>query len=203
MTYNSNFLLINPLKGTTTTAIPIVAITIAGDSIMAICNTIAGGSTGGYNVSYPSAENASNAIDGLTSTKYTNFGNPSSGCSGSSAGGIDTGFYVTPATSSISVAVGLLFATANDSPNRDPITVTLEGTNETSTAALNSGSSWTLIYSGATGINASVDPGRLTYVTQQNFSNTIAFSSYRLLVTSKRNTSNSVQYSEACIMGYI
>ncbi len=72
-----------------------------------------------------------------------------------------------------------------------------------STAALNSGSSWTLIYSGPTDINASVDPGRLTYVTQQNFSNTIAFSSDRFLVTSKRGTDDSVQYSEACIIGYI
>lgn len=193
----------NLLKGTTTTARLLVTITQTNDSIVGICNTIVGGSTGGSAVNYPAAQNPPNAIDGSTSTKYLNFGNPSSGCSGSSATGIDTGYYITPSISNISVAVGLLFATADDSPNRDPITVTLEGSNATSTAALNSGSSWILIYNGSTGISPSIDPGRLTYVPQQNFFNTLAFSSYRLLITSKRGTDNSVQYSEAHIIGYI
>ncbi|CAF3877715.1 unnamed protein product, partial [Rotaria sp. Silwood1] len=188
---------------TTTTARLLVNITQPGDSIVGICNTIAGGSTGGSNVNYPSSENPPTAIDGSLSTKYLNFGDSSSGCSGSSSPGINTGFYVTPTISSASVAVGLRFATAGDTPNRDPITVTLEGTNATGTTALNLGSSWTLIYSGSTGISSSTDPGRQTYVSQQSFSNTIAFKSYRLLITSKRGTDNSVQYAEAHIIGYI
>ncbi|CAF4303969.1 unnamed protein product, partial [Rotaria sordida] len=188
---------------TTTTERPIVAITQAGDSIIGICNTIAGGSTGTSGSSYPFYESPSNAIDGSTSTKYLNYGSSSSSCSSSSPAGIDTGFYITPAISNTTVALGLLFATANDVSNRDPITVTLEGTNATSSAALDSGASWILIYNGSTGIDPSTDPGRGTYVSQQNFSNTIAFSSYRLLVTSKRSNGNSVQYGEAQIMGYI
>ncbi|CAF1416924.1 unnamed protein product [Rotaria sordida] len=188
---------------TTTTARLLVNITQPGDSIVGICNTIAGGSTGAVNFSYPSNENPANAIDGSLSTKYLNGGDSSPSCSGSSAGGINTGFYVTPTISNASVAIGLLFATAADSPSRDPITVTLEGTNATGTTALDLGSSWTLIYSGSTGISSSTDPGRQTYVSQQNFSNTIAFESYRLLITSKRGTANSAQYAEAHIIGYI
>jgi len=39
------------------------------------------------------------------------------------------------------VARALLFATANDNPNRDPITVTLEGSQATDNATLQMGSS--------------------------------------------------------------
>ncbi|CAF2157588.1 unnamed protein product [Rotaria magnacalcarata] len=94
-------------------------------------------------------------------------------------------FYVTPAISSASVAKGLLFATANDFLTRDPITVTLE------------------IYSGPTGINPVTAPARSAYILQQTFSNTISFSSYRLLVTSQRSLSDAAQYADAEILGYI
>ncbi|CAF1593990.1 unnamed protein product [Rotaria sp. Silwood1] len=117
--------------------------------------------------------------------------------------GINTGFYVTPTISSASIAVGFLFAIPNDDANRDPRTVTLEETNATSTADFHFGTNWILIYSDSIGISASTPPGRLTYVSQQYFSNTIAFRSYRLLVTSERGTENLVQYAEAHIIGYI
>jgi hypothetical protein len=116
------------------------------------------------------------------------------------APGVGTGFYVTPSISNASIAISLLFATANDAPNRDPITVTLEGSNVN---ALDVGSSWTLIYNGSTGISLTVDPGRTQYVARQNFSNTIAYRSYRLLVTSHRGPEWGLQYSEAQIIGYI
>jgi len=99
------------------------------------------------------------------------------------------------------VTRGLHFTTANDAANRDPITVTLEGSNETSIDMLQMASSWTLIYNGSTGISATVDPGRNTYVTPQNFTNTKAFVSYRLLVTSQRGADIGTQYSEAQILG--
>ncbi|CAF4867295.1 unnamed protein product, partial [Rotaria sp. Silwood1] len=188
---------------TTTTTPTLMNITQAGDPIVGICNKRAGGSIGGSGLNYPTTENPSDAIDGSLTTKYLNFGDSSSGCSGASPPGIDTGFYVTPTISNASVAVGILFATGNDDANRDPITVTLEGTNVTSTTNLNSGTSWTLIYNGSTGISASTDPDRSTYVSEQHFSNTIAFRSYRLLITSKRGSANSVQYAEAHIIGYI
>jgi hypothetical protein len=61
------------------------------------------------------------------------------------------------------VTRGLHFATANDAPNRDPITVTLEESTETDNAKVQRGSSWTLIYNESIGISATVDYGRLTY----------------------------------------
>ncbi|CAF4866137.1 unnamed protein product, partial [Rotaria sp. Silwood1] len=158
---------------TTTTIIrSIVTITRPGDTIIGVYNTTAGASTGG--------------------TGDYNVVAP--------APGVGTGFYVTPAISNASITISLLFATANDSPNRDPITVTLEGSNAN---ALDNGSSWALIYSGSTGISHTADPGRMVYVTRQNFSNTIAYRSYRLLVTSQRAPEWGVQYSEAQIIGYI
>jgi hypothetical protein len=185
----------------TTTSQSITAITRAGDSIVGLYNTTAGGSTGGENGMYStSAEYPASAIDYLTSTKYLNFGTTGGYYITAPAPGVGTGFYVTPIVSNASIAVSLRFATANDSPNRDPITVTLEGTNSNE---LDYGSSWTLIYSGPTGISPTIDPGRMQYVAQQNFSNTIAYKSYRLLVTSQRGADWVVQYAEAEIIGYI
>jgi hypothetical protein len=184
---------------TTTTARPIITITRVGDTIIGLYNTIAGGPTGGSNGIYSSSpsEQPPSVIDGNTHTKYLNFGT-------GSVPGINTGFYITPAVSNTSVACALRFATANDSPYRDPITVTFEGSNNSSSVgALNFGSSWTLIYNGPTGISSIIDPGRSIYVAQQNFLNTIAYAHYRVLVTSKRGTDNSVQYSEVQIIGYV
>ncbi len=130
---------------TTTRALIYGQITQAGDMIIAIYNTTAGISVGGVGTCNPN-QNASSAIDGLTSTKYFNFGRPSGQTSTISQPGVGSGFYVTPAISNSSVANGLCFATGNDMPNRDPITITLEGSNATGGVALTLGSSWTLIY---------------------------------------------------------
>ncbi|CAF3707485.1 unnamed protein product [Rotaria sp. Silwood1] len=182
----------------------IVSITSPADPIVGLYNTSAGQSTGAYNGRYSGpAEEPPKVIDGLLSTKYLNFGFQGSASAILNDPGVNTGFYVTPTISTASVAVALLFATANDFPNRDPLAVTLEGTNATDVGALNLGSSWTLIYSGPTGIDPAIAPARSTYVPPQNFSNTIAFRSYRLLVTSQRGPENSVQYAEAQILGYI
>jgi hypothetical protein len=189
---------------TTTAARPFIAITRTGDSIMGLYNTSAGQSTGASNGMYSGpAETPDKAIDGTVTTKYLNFGFQSSAGASFYQPGVGTGFYITPAISNVSVATALLFATANDTPDRDPFTVTLEGTNATTIAALNLGSSWTLIYSGPTGIDPVTAPPRMTYVPQQNFSNTMAFSSYRLLITSQRTALvDAVQYSESQILGY-
>ena len=188
---------IGSFLATTTTPRPLVALIQASDPIVGLYSTVAGGSTGGLSGVYTiSAEEPPAAIDGSVSTKYVNLGNGGSN-------GIGSGFYVTTTTSSTTIARALCFATGNDSPNRDPITVTLEGSNAPSGSALDLGSSWTSIYSGSTGIDAAVDPGRATYGTQQNFANAVAYAHYRLLVTSKRGSDNSVQYSEAKIIGYV
>ncbi|CAF3856426.1 unnamed protein product [Rotaria sordida] len=189
---------------TTTTARPTIFITRTGDTIVGIYNTTAGTSTGGLGL-YLSGESPDKAIDNDTSTKYLNFGYRGTSAPSNAVydqPGATTGFYVTPQISNASVAVGVLFATANDYSNRDPVSITLEGTNATG-SALSIGSSWTLIYSGSTGINATVDPGRYTYGVQQTFLNTIPYSSYRILVTAQRANGSGVQYSEAHILGYI
>ena len=188
---------------TTTTARPVVNITAASDFIVAVFNTSAGRSTGGYNGTFGASEDADNAIDGLLNTKYINFASVGPSSSVVDGPGVDTGFIITPRRSNASVANALQFATANDAPERDPLTVTLEGTNVTGIPAFSSGASWTLIYNGSTGIDPITPPSRSTYVARQNFSNSIAYRSYRLLITSKRNQSNSVQYAEANIIGYL
>ncbi|CAF1515991.1 unnamed protein product [Rotaria sordida] len=173
---------------------------ISDDPIVGLYNTSTGQSTGGYNGRYSnSAEDPPNAIDGLLNTKCLNFGVQDNDGFMLYNPGVNTFFFVTPTISNASVAVALLFATADEFPYRDPLTVTLEGTNATDVEALHLGSSWTLIYSGPTGI----DPARNTYMQQQDFSNTIAFRSYRLLVTSQEGLSNSVQYAEAQILGHV
>jgi hypothetical protein len=203
--YNINdIFFFNEFLGTTTTTTttrPLIQITQPDDSIFGIYNTTAGQSTGGLNGRFSVlAEEPPMAIDGLLTTKYLNFGNNGSGSANLSQAGINTGFYVTPNISNASVVCGLLFGTAMDNPLRDPIAVTLEGTNST---ALNSSSTWTLIYSGPTGIDPVNTPNRSTYGTLQVFSNTIAYQSYRLLITAQRSGySNAVQYSEAQLMGY-
>ena len=168
-------------------------------------NTTAGQDTGGFDGIYSNAnEYPRFAIDSDLTTKYLNFG-IQNGCFRCLVfePGVGTGFFVTPSISNATVVTGLIFATANDFADRDPLAVTLEGSNATTNATLHLGTSWTLIYNGSTGIDCSNDPGRSRYVTQQNFNNTMIFASYRVLITSQRNISDSVQYSEAQILGYV
>jgi len=176
-----------------------IIITRPGDTIIGLYNTTAGGSTGGKNGSYSAdTEYPEKAIDNSTETKYFNYGTFVNRNSNRPNAGVGTGFYVTPSISNASLVVALRFATGNDLEQRDPLTVTLEGTNSTS---LDIGSSWTLIYNGSTGLES--DPGRKSYGVQQNFTNTIRCASYRLLVTSQRGMHIGVQYSEVEIIGYI
>jgi hypothetical protein len=175
-------------------------ITRPGDPIYGLFNTRAGGPTGGFEGRYsPYSETPSKAIDNRTNTKYLNYGTNGTMNLMMTQPGANTGFYVTPTLTSTSVTNGLLFATGDDYPQRDPITVTLEGTNST---VLNTSSIWTLIYNGSTGIDSSASINRSTYGTLQVFTNTIAYRSYRLLITSQRAIHDAVQYSEALIMNY-
>ena len=185
----------------TTTERPIVTLTRPGDPIIGLYNTTAGGPIVGKDGRYSyTTEHPSLAIDNSTSTKYFNFGGTGDVSQSAHQPGVGSGFYVTPSISNATVAIGLLFATADGLPNRDPLSVTLEGSN---LDALDLGSSWTLIYNGSTGIYSSADPGRQVYASPQYFNNAIPFRSYRLLVTSQRGDEHGVQYSEARILGYV
>ncbi|MBI1766046.1 MAG: CSLREA domain-containing protein, partial [Acidobacteria bacterium] len=173
-------------------------VTAPGDPIVGIAATVGSptssastvGTVAGAN-NYPAAEPPSAAIDNdfSAASKYLNFGKTG------------VGFIVTaPTQGPLTVVDGLRFNTANDAPERDPLTVTIEGTNSANpTTTLNS--TWTTIYSGVTGL--ATDPGRNTLGAVVNFSNTNAFSSYRLIVASVRDgaTANSMQFSEVELLG--
>lgn len=141
---------------------------------------------------YPSAETPARGFDGNTSTKYLNFGSCPASSTSNTFCGVNTGFHVTPSIGA-TIVRSLRLCTANDNDPRDPLTMTLEGSNQTG-PVLFVGSSWTLIYNGSTGL--ATNPGRANYGILQTFSNLIAYTSYRILMTSKRGSSNSIQYSE-------
>ncbi len=144
-------------------------------------STLVGGNMGG--------EGAAKAIDGNLASKYLNFG------INDFTRGIDTGFYITPVYGA-SMIGGVAFATANDNPGRDPLTITIEGSNATTDLTLRA--NWTMIYSGPSGLLT--DPNRQTWGPMQTFANSASYTSYRVLVTERRALladENSVQYSEA------
>jgi hypothetical protein len=182
----------------------VIQITAKGDPITGISATVVGGNdtiatAGTGSGQFPAAESPPNAIDQLymspyttAGTKYLNFGNGNSGVT-SATKGVDTGFYVTPVFGS-SVVNAIQMATANDSPNRDPLTVSLEGSNATG-ANLDLGSSWTLIQS-SVNLGIDTDPGRFTLGPLVTFANTTPYTSYRVLVQSQRGVDNSTQYGE-------
>ncbi len=146
---------------------------------------------------YPPNESPGNACDNNVTTKYLNFG----ACLSTDYQdicGLNTGFYLTLQRGA-SLVNGLQICTANDSPDRDPLTVTLEGSNSNGTD-LTLGASWNLIYSGSSGLDT--DPGRYMCGAIQVFCNSIQYTSYRFLVQTKRSWDNSVQYSEFRLLGY-
>jgi hypothetical protein len=183
-------------------------VTTPGDPITGIWQTVAGGNStlalGGPNHDaghYPDGEPPPAAIDNNfaspNGTKYLNFGNGNEGQS-SATQGTGTGFFVTPSAGK-SIVTGFRIAAANDAPERDPLAITLEGSNALS--GLDQGSNWSLIYSGVSGL--ATDPGRFIFGPEVDFINAVPYSSYRLLVTQQRGVANSVQYGEVELLGTI
>jgi hypothetical protein len=131
---------------------------------------------------FPAAEPPTAAFDNNTATKYLNFAE------------LNTGVVVTPASGS-AIVRGLRLTTANDAPERDPLTFTIEGTNDANpSTAL--GAAWSSIFSGDTGL--ATNPGRLTVGPSVTFPNATAYTSFRVLFPTVRNstTANSMQVSE-------
>jgi hypothetical protein len=187
-----------------TAAVNLVAppfVTAAGNPITGFYQATVGGndtpSSVGFGAGqYSSTESPPGAIDGTAATKYLNFGNGNSSTS-SPTKGVGTGFYVTPALGP-SIVTGVQVATANDSSNRDPLTVSIEGTN--ATGNFDAAATWTLIADNVNlGIN--VDPGRQAFGPIVTFTNSTAFRSYRVIVKSQRGSDNGVQYGELNLVG--
>ena len=137
-------------------------------------------------------------LDQNNSTKYTNFGDcflygRYQDC------GTNTGFFVT-LQQGATLLLAIQFTTANDNPIYDPMSITIEGSNATS-SALMLGASWSFIYSVSTGLE--VNPGRQAdglFLCLP--ANVIWYTSYRILVTSVRDIGDRVQYSEVKLFGY-
>lgn len=170
------------------------------DTLEGLWNTIAGGdgtlSTPGTDSgNYIPNEGPRNAFDKSYSNKFLSFGHcNSSQSSHSLTCGLNTGFHLTLNKGAI-ILKGFRFSTANDEMDRDPISVTFEGSNETNSTALLFGSSWTLIYNGTSGLDA--DPGRQKYGQVISILyNVVAYASYRILTIKKRGINRAVQYAE-------
>ncbi len=156
---------------------------IGGQMIGGVFTPATQGTPAGNANMFPANGKPSFSIDDDLSSKYRNFGV------------VFTGFVVTPRFGTTFVT-RLDIATANDAPERDPLTFTLEGTNGDPLTG-----SYTLIASGSTGLDN--DPGRSTYVISSNFPAVGAFSSYRLIFPTVRNsaTADSMQVGDVTISG--
>lgn len=156
-----------------------------GDSAIGMVGTTAATNN------WPGAETPNLAFDNNSAnpgaTKYLNFAKTG------------TGVVVTPAAPSI--VTGLKLYAANDAPERDPFTYTLEGTNAANPTAL--GTLWSLISSGDTGLQT--DPGRFVAGPAISFTNVADYTSYRLLFPTVRDsaTANSMQIGEIELLGSI
>ena len=180
-------------------------ITRVNDPITAIWNTNAGNmsqnSVAGTAVgNYASGHGPDECID-FADTTYINYGNVGLNVSAiSNTAGVGTGVHTTPQIGA-SIVQSIQFQTGNDSIDRDPLTITLEGTNATGTN-LFFGSFWTLLYTGPTGL-APLTGTRLAWGDLQNFTNTQPFTSYRMIVTSQRGADYCTEYAEMHLYGIV
>jgi hypothetical protein len=142
-------------------------------------------------------ETVSNIFDQNIHTKYASFGSGSTDMI-SLKTGLNTGFYLT-LNAGICIVNGFQFTTATSHPKRDPIIVTLEGSNADK-SLLTLGSSWTLMYNGSSGLQR--DPGRGKIGVLQMLNNSQTYRSYRLLVVRKRGVESGVHYSEFAFYGH-
>lgn len=158
-----------------------------GSSILSLSDVILAVHAG-QDSTYPGAESPSKLIDGLADTKYLNFGQNNSG------------FIVTPSKGSTMVQ-GFQITTANDSPERDPATWILYGTNDPIASGDNTegtAENWTLIDSGEILLPAE----RLTLGDLVAVDNAAFFASYKLLFpTVKDAGANSMQIAEVQFYG--
>ena len=146
----------------------------------------AGGSATGTSANYPAGEPPQNAIDGnFYDSKYLNFDK------------LNTGFVVAGAKSSFPVTQ-MVMVTANDVPERDPASYTLEGSND--------GINWTPISSGALALppERNISITNFAVASQSiTFANSTTFSSYRVVFPTVKNAgaADSMQIAEVSLLG--
>lgn len=134
------------------------------------------------------AELPANAIDANTSTKYFN----------KSDSGRNSGIIITP-RSGPTIVKAVQFSTANDNPDRDPMVIVIEGSNDPA-ADTEGDHGFKIIYQGTAGLDE--DPGRNTAGEKIAFENSTPYTAYRILVLETRAAvTDSVQYSEVQLFG--
>lgn len=133
---------------------------------------------------YPEQESPAQAGDGIVETKYLNFGKT------------NTGFIVEPFVGSTTIQ-SMLLTTANDFPERDPASWKIFGTNDPITSVDNGtgdAENWSLIAEG----DVMLPEARDTAHTPISFSNSTAYSAYRVLFPTVKDApnANSMQIAE-------
>ena len=177
-------------------------LTGTNEIVTGLWNTVAGGNS---TVSSPGTcigcfwanEYPERAFD-RTAVRYINYGACGRSVSLLSCGE-NTGLHLTLRRGS-SLLVYVVIIASMTVPERDALTITIEGSNERS-SSLFLGSSWTLIYNGPTGLL--INPGRNQSGQVINMTgNTVWYSSYRILTITKRGNSDSAQFGEIELYGY-
>jgi alpha-L-fucosidase 2 len=156
------------------------------DRIVALKATVAGGAnTIAAQTEYGSEDQqVDSLIDGdLNSKAYTRLP--------------DTGFVLTLGVGE-SVVKGFRFATGGDMPERDPLMVIIEGSNDDN-AHLNGAKDFKQIYSGPCGLDQ--DPGRRKWGEKVTFDNSTPYKSYRFLFTKSRKSD--MQLGEIQLFGKV
>ena len=183
---------------------------------LALDNTFAGGDTT-TSADFPGGEAPELALDGNLATKYLIF-------SGSSGDGTAENSGIMIFFDEPVVAKGLLFGFANDAPERDPWTYTLEGSNAvtidtygTPPSTIADGPAWEAIQTDPTSVTGMVDvsdtffdvfDARETYTDEAPFfrnatpfDNDQAYSAYRLLFPTLRIDQGIMQVAEIELLG--
>lgn len=163
-----------------------------GNSVIPVDYTGAAGSS-----RYPVGERPMMALDGSVNTKYLNFG------------GTNAGFIITPSLGP-TIIQSVEVWSANDAPERDPVSFSLYGYNGTVSYNENSTAefeNWTFIGSG----NFTSMTNRFTSLGVADINATEAYDSYLWVATGLRGlngagapaTPNSVQFSEIQFYGTV
>ena len=129
------------------------------------------------------------AVDRNGGSKHMNSGQDADGFNPK---GVNTGLVL--ALASPAKANAVRFTTAGDMPGRDPLRITIEGSNDPK--AVDEGfSGWALLYDGSTGLENSLV--RNVQGMTASFKNETAYKYYRVLVTRVRfGNADGVQYAE-------
>lgn len=153
------------------------ALLAPGDAVLAVHS--------GPDSSYPGAESPAMALDGLSNTKYLNFGRENSG------------FIVTSAAAGATILQSFTLTTANDWAQRDPLGWALWGTNDAIASTDNSigtAENWTLIGEGT----VALPDTRFTVGPVVSVANSTAYASYKMVYPTLKDAAatNSMQVAD-------